>query len=450
MLFARKVVFPLQEFVKGKNTLARTRHLERTQWLSRARLRELQFDRLKEHLEFAYGHVPYYRHLFDEYDAQPHRIQTLDDFQKIPYLTRDTLRREFDSLRANISMRGKHKISTGGSSGSPVAILADPKRNSFIDAARLRAHRWFQADIGEREIVVWGSPIEITRQDYIRNIRDRFLNSRLLSAFNLGETNLAAYAEEIIRFKPVKMYGYASALYVLAQYFRRSKRRPPNCLKVVFATAEPLFEFQRRTIEEVFETKVAVEYVARDAGLMANECPDGGLHIPLEGMLIELDTVSGMSGEVVVTNLDSMAMPIVRYRTGDVAVWQNEVCHCGRGLPLLKSIEGRQTDFLLTPDGRLIHALAVIYVLREVPEIEQFQVLQDSLRNISVKIVPYREFGPRVEQTIVQRLKAILGSEMVIEITVYPVIDTSASGKFRYVLSNVARSYFENALESSS
>ena len=439
---ARRLIFPLQERIKSKRTHAVLQELERSQWLSANRVRELQFDRLKRHLEFAYQHALYYRRLFDEHGIQPDQIKDFADFRRIPFLTRESLRDQFGGLRASAPIRGVQKISTGGSTGSPVTVLVDPIRNSFVDAARLRSHRWFDADVGVREIVLWGSPIEITRQDYIRYARDRLLNSRLLSAFDMGKTSLAKYSDIIVRYRPVKMYGYASALYLLARYFQETKRKPPPSLKVVFATAEPLFDFQRKAIQDVFGVSVAVEYGARDAGLMANECPNGGLHIPAEGMLIEVERCgSDAAGEIIVTNLYSRAMPIIRYRTGDVGELGDGACACGRGLPLLKSVQGRQTDFILTSDGRVIHALAVIYVLRECPEIEKFQVVQQSASEINVIIVPRAELRESVQTKIHADLQKLLGTNTQINITIASTISTSPSGKFRYVVSKVAASH---------
>ena len=439
---AKRVVFDLQERIKGKNTNTVLKELEKSQWLSANRIREIQFEQLTRHLEFAYRHVPYYRCLFDEHDIQPNRIKDLNDFRRIPFLTRESLRDQFENLRSQVSIRGVQKLSTGGSTGSPVSVLVDPIRNSFVDAVRLRSHRWFDADVGVREVVLWGSPIEVTRQDYVRNIRDRLMNSRLLSAFNLGESSLAKYSDVIVSYQPVKMYGYASALYLLAQYFQKNNREPPHTLKVIFATAEPLFDFQRRTIEVAFGTKVAIEYGARDAGLMANECPEGGLHIPAEGMLIEVErSGSEAAGEIVVTNLYSQAMPIIRYRTGDIGELADGPCPCGRGLPLLRSVQGRQTDFILTADGRIIHALAVIYVLRDCPEIEKFQVVQQSASEITVIIVPRAVLRESVRTKIHANLQKLLGTNTQITITTAPTISTSPSGKFRYVISKVAASH---------
>ena len=443
-ILARRIIFPLQERIKGKNSYAILRDLQKSQWLSANRIQEIQFDRLKRHLEFAYQYTSYYRRLFDQYDIPPHRIKDLNDFRRIPFLTREHLRSQFEHIQATTRIRGVQKISTGGSTGSPVTVLVDPLRNSFVDAARLRSHRWFDADMGVKEIVLWGSPIENTKQDYIRYARDHLLNSRLLSAFNMGDASLAHYVEIIQRYRPVKMYGYASALYLLARYFQDTGRQAPGSLRVVFATAEPLFDFQRQTIEKVFDVKVSVEYGARDAGLMANECPEGGLHIPAEGMVVEIEPpVSGSKGEIVVTNLYSCAMPIIRYRTGDVGELTAEACSCGRGLPVLKKVEGRQTDFLMTVDGRVIHALAVIYILRELVAIREFQVIQESIDRVVIRMIVENSFSEEDEKLVVRKVRQLLGQDVDVVVDKTSEIPRAPSGKFRYVTSHVAEAYME-------
>src|SRR5688572_17544478 len=315
----KKIIFPLQERLKGKSTYARLAEIEQSQWLTREALLELQFRRLKQHIEFVYREVPYYKDLLDEHGLQPQRIDSLADFIRVPFLTKDILRQEFDRLQPMTKRSGVQRMSTGGSTGAPVAFLVDAERTAFTDACRMRAHRWYGVDVGAREIVLWGSPIELTKQDYVRAFRDRLMNSRLLSAFDLGDKSLAEYANVIDDYRPEKMYGYASAIYVLANYLKKAGRSPRIAPKVIFATAEPLFDFQRNVIEEVFQCPVSVEYGARDAGLIALQCPSGGLHIPSEGMLVEIDgAAADGSVEIVITNLYSFAMPIIRYRTGDV------------------------------------------------------------------------------------------------------------------------------------
>jgi len=445
-LIVRQVIFPLHERIKGKATYAWLKKLESTQWLAPQRLQEMQLEALKSHLEYAYRQVPYYRELFDRCAVQPARIKSLADFSHIPFLSKETIRTRFADLKARAHVRGIQKISTGGSTGNPVTVLVDSARTAFTDAARMRAQRWLRADFGEREIVLWGSPIEVTKQDRVRQIRDWLINSRLLSAFDLSENALARYADYLHRFRPQKLYGYASALTLLAGYLKKTGQPAgPGWPRAVFTTAEPLFDFQRELIEEAFQCPVAVEYGARDAGLIAHECQHGKLHLNAEGILVEIVGDEGSHrdgrGEIVVTNLQSYAMPLIRYRTGDVGTLEPSACPCGRGLPVLGKVEGRQTDFLVATDGRLLHALAIIYVLREIPSVREFQVFQESLNQLVVRLVPEPEFSEADRAAIIRKAKSLLGEQVEVTLQKMTQIDRLPSGKFRYVISQVADAY---------
>jgi phenylacetate-CoA ligase len=446
-----RVIFPIHERLKGKPTYARLHDLERSQWLEPVALRELQFRAVRAHLDFAYAEVPYYTRLLDEHELPPRRIQSFEDFSRIPYLTRDLLRAHFEDLQPRRRIRGTRRLSTGGSTGVPVTVLVDPERAAFTDAVRLRSHRWYKAGMGAREIVLWGSPIEVSKQDIVRAVRDRLLNSRLLSAFDLGEGALRHYAEIIRRWRPEKLYGYASALALLARYLEGQGWQPPSPgVRVVFATAEPLYDFQRSVIQSVFRCPAAVEYGCRDAGLVAIECPLGGLHIGVEGMTVEvlhgLDGSGSERGELVLTNPYSYAMPIIRYRTGDIGSLEPTRCACGRGLPLLRSVEGRRTDFLVTADGKVMHALAAIYILREVPGIHEFQLVQERLDLLRVLVVPEAGLAADAADHIVRRLGGLFGGGTSIEVELLDALPRLGSGKHRYVVSKVADQYIETLL----
>jgi phenylacetate-CoA ligase len=444
-VFVNKFVFPLQEMIKRKPTYRFLVELERSQWLSSDELRALQWRRLKRQLEHAGHEVPYYRGLFKVYDIRPSEIASLRDFQRIPFLDKETIRREADALRPVHPTAGTQRMSTGGSTGAPVSVFVDRERAAFTDAVRMRAHRWFDAATGVREIALWGSPIELGRQGWVRDWRDRLVNSRFLAAFNMGEKQMAEYAEFIRSYRPVKMYGYASAFYLLAEYLKKKNWRAPAELKVIFATAEPLYDFQRRLVEEVFNCSVAMEYGARDAGLLANECPQGGLHIPAEGILIEIDMpdLTGL-GEIIVTNLYSDAMPIIRYRTGDMGRLLHGACGCGRALPRLESVEGRRTDFLITPSGRVLHALAIIYPLRETVSIKQFQVIQESVQRVIIRVVPEPTFSAEEQQRLVHKANEVFGPGVDVSVELVKAIAPAASGKYRYVISHVAADFIKD------
>jgi phenylacetate-CoA ligase len=404
----------------------------------------MQFDRLRAQIELAYNHTVYYRRLLDEYGVSPRSIQSVADVRRIPPLTREALRRNFDDLRTRgIPLGRVQRWSSGGSTGTPVARLVDVSEGIHM-AVRHRAHRWFGVEPGAREIVLWGSSIELGRQDVVRSVRDWLLNSKLLSAFDLSPAALGRYVVVIERHRPELMYGYASALYVLARYLRQTGWRPNWKIKAIFTTAEPLLDFQRRELEAVFECPVAVEYGARDAGQMADECPSHSLHIPAETTFLETEgrREDGL-GEILVTNLYSSAMPIIRYRTGDVGELDDGQCRCGRTLPILKRVEGRRTDFLITPSGRILHALSVIYVLREIDAVKEFQVTQEVVDHVRVDVVVEPAFSSRDRETIERRLRTLLGDEVEVTVQVTDRIERAPSGKYRYVISRVADSHLE-------
>ena len=441
----QRVFIPLQEFVKRKPTYLYLRELERAQWLPPAELARLQLDRIRAQLEFAYREVPYYRVLFDAVGIRPSQIYSLRDFAAIPYLDKEIIRRHGTEMQPRTKIPGTQRMSTGGSTGSPVAVYVDRSRAAFTDAVRMRAQRWFGVDSGMREIALWGSPIELGRQGVVRDLRDRLINSKFLAAFNMSQEKMAEYASFIQSYRPVMMYGYASAFYLLAEYLKNKNWRSPAELKVIFATAEPLYDFQRRVIEEVFHCPVAMEYGARDAGLMANECPRGGMHIPAEGMLIEIDSPDATGlGEIVATNLYSNAMPIIRYRTGDMGRLIDGRCACGRGLPRLAAVEGRRTDFLLTPSNRLLHALAVIYPLRESASIRQFQVVQEAVDRVIVRVVPVTRLSAQECRELAEKVASALGGGVETTVETVSEIPQLASGKYRYVISKVAEKFVQN------
>jgi phenylacetate-CoA ligase len=444
----RHVLLPLHERLKRKPTFERLRELERTQWLPPAELAEYRAARLRRLIDFAYEHVAYFRERLDERGLPPGRVQSAADLERIPFLTRDVLQGHFDELRARATLPRVHRRSSGGSTGTPVTVLVDMDRMGMGEAGRLRAHGWFGIPPGAREVVLWGTPARLSRTEIVRRVRDRLLNSRLLSAFDMGEDALRRHASALLRFDPSKIYGYASACHLLAAHFERHGLRPPRGLKAVFTTAEPLFDFQRKTIEAGLGCRAAVEYGCRDGGLVALECPEGGLHIFAESMHVEIvDPDPEGRGEIVLTNFDSLAFPIIRYRTGDIGSLDPTPCPCGRSLPKLRSVEGRRTDFLVTPSGRVLHALAGIYILRESPLVHEFRIIQDAIDHLTIEIVPTGEFTRAAAAALEAQFADGFGSDLRVDLVCLDRIARTPAGKFRYVESRIAPAVLEQLMQ---
>jgi len=446
-LLVRKLFYPLHEYSKGKPTFDWLPILEQSQWHRREQILSDQSDVVRDFIEYAYEHVPYYQRLMDESGVRPQDVYSAADLNRLPYLTKDDLRNHFQELQASPRPPRTQTISTGGSTGAPAKVLVAMESHGFAEAARLRAQGWFGLKPGDREMVLWGSPIELGRQSRWRECRDRLLNSRLLSAFDLSDGALAQYSARIREFRPQKLYGYASALAYLASYMLKTGETiDSDGPEAIFATAEPLLPHQRQAIQEAFHCAAVAEYGARDAGLVAHECPAGRLHINAERMVVEIDedkhfAVPGM-GEVIITNLLSSAMPLIRYRTGDVGQLDTSECSCGRGLPLLSYVEGRQTDFLVTPSGRVLHALAIIYPIREAPGVAEFQVVQETAGQVVIRLVADNSFSESACKTLIGKARLALGGEVAVEIERVLTIPRLPSGKFRYVVSAVAEKMF--------
>jgi phenylacetate-CoA ligase len=253
------------------------------------------------------------------------------------------------------------------------------------------------------------------------------------------------FLDDIERRRPRMLFGYPSALDVIARHAETQGRDMSSLgIKVAFVTSEMLYREQRETISRVFGCPVANGYGGRDAGFIAHECPQGGMHVTAEDVIIEVldedgrPVQHGEAGELVVTHLRSYGFPFIRYRTGDLVRLGDTACPCGRGLPVLADIQGRSTDMVRLPDGTRMHGLALIYVLRDLPGIERFKIEQEAVNLIRVRIVPGRGMDPGVPGIVRQGLERRLGSAVTVTVEVVDQIPPERSGKYRYVVSRVA------------
>ena len=437
-------IFPLHEKLKKHTTVAVRDELEKTQWWKKDDLEQLRLTRLRELLIHAQHHVPYYSKLFSEISFSPEKMDSLADLSRLPLLTKSKIRGHLEQLKAD-NAQGLARFNTGGSSGEPLIFYIGNKRVSHDVAAKWRATRWWDVDIGDREIVLWGSPIELNAQSRARSFRDTLLRTKLLPAFEMSTQKLDEFLHEIHSTRPKMLFGYPSSLAHLACYAQAKNIRVDNLgIKVAFVTSERLYDNQREQIESIFGCRVANGYGGRDAGFIAHECPAGGMHITAEDIIVEIVDEQGMplpfgsSGEVVVTHLATGDFPFIRYRTGDVAILSDQVCSCGRGLPLIQEIQGRTTDFIVASDGTLMHGLALIYVVRDLPGVQQFKIIQENLYATRILLVTDATFKDTLITTIKSDVMRRLGADVKVDVEIVAHIAKEASGKYRYVISHVS------------
>lgn len=444
------LLFPLQEQIKRHSTVRVRRRMDDTEYWPPERLERLRLERLRRLLLRAQTQVPYYRALFDEIGFDARRdLRSLAGLTRLPLLDKALIRRHSADLRAE-DAGDLARFNTGGSSGEPLIFYIGKERVSHDVAAKWRATRWWDVDIGDPEIVVWGSPIELGAQDRARAVRDRVMRTMLLPAFEMSAANLDAFVARIRARRPRMLFGYPSALSHIARHAEsRGQRMDDLGIRVAFVTSERLYDEQRAQIARTFGCAVANGYGGRDAGFIAHQCPHGGMHITAEDIIVEIvddegrPLPPGATGEIVVTHLASGDFPFIRYRTGDVGALSTRQCGCGRSLPMLEEIQGRSTDFLVAQDGTVMHGLALVYILRDIEGMKGFKIIQESLQSTRVQVVIDAPLDDALTCHITRGVRARLGAGVAVAVERVEAIAPEASGKFRYVVSKVdaARCY---------
>lgn len=440
----RRILLPLHETLRGRATFRFLKAFRATERLSPAEAatgRDTAIARIVAH---AVREAPYFRDVFAARGLDAMAVRGAADLPLLPVMTKALIREQKTRLIANTMAARVFTLATGGSSGEPLVFWTDKDREASQLAAKLRAREWWGIRPGDRQADLWGSPIEIGAQDRLRVFKDRLLNLTLLSAFELSDEKMAGFRARLERFRPDFLYGYASVLGRYAAFLeRRGESLAHLGLKGAVTTAETLFPDQRASIRRAFGCAAINEYGCRDGGFIAQECPEGRLHVASDTVHVELldgerPVPLGEVGEVAVTNLWSFGMPLIRYKIGDRARFSAEPCPCGRSLPVLAAVEGRVTDTLLSPDGNRVHGLAAMYVLRVLPGVTAYQVIQETRALVRTAIVPSPDADrAALAHAVKAGLAKILGAGVTIEVAFVDRIAPTPSGKLRAIVCNV-------------
>lgn len=436
----RHAVFPLHEMLNGRPTMRAWRKLERSQHASPAELRTLQLEKLAALLRHANARVPWYRRMLRDTGLTPTAIRSFDDLARLPILDRAAVR---DCGHDMIARGWGHRLrpsSTSGSTGSPVTFWIDPVRAAYNTAARLRAQAWFGVQPGDRGVFLWGGPLKDTLADRVRRVRDSAIGHELWNAYDASPRRLAECARRLARVRPAYIYGFAGAIYTLADFAEQNAIDLGGVVrKAIFTTAEVLRPQWRECITRVFGRPVADEYGCREGDMMAHLCPAGGYHVMAENVILETVRADGSPadvgtpGDLIVTNLNGYAMPFVRYRTGDVVTLLDGRCRCGRALPVIDQPAGRRVDFLRSADGAAISGQSVTRDILAVAGVYDYRVLQDRADRVRVTLVGGSEFRPDGPTRLMRVLQDRLGPTMTVDIEQVDRLPPHPSGKHHYV-----------------
>lgn len=444
----RRLIQPLWARRDGRNSARLRRELDRRQFDSPSVIRARQLVMLRRILRYAADTTPYYRDLFSQHAVNVDDVQSFADLTRLPILTKSDIRAHGKTLLSDVFRnRPTTKKKTSGSTGVPLEVRLDSAGLEWKRACTLRSDEWSGWRRGERSAKVWGNP------DYKHTgVRGRLRNwlyerATYLDTVKVSPEAVHRFANRLTRTQPELIFGHAHSVFLLADHFARHNQRA-YVPRGIITTAMVLHDFQRRRIEEVFQCPVTNRYGCEEASLIACECSEHrGLHINADSVYLETlvdgrPTRPGEPGKIVITDLSNFAMPLIRYQVGDVGVLSERVCACGRGLPLLESLEGREADYVVTADGQYVSGISLtenFAVL--VPGVAQIQIVQETIDRFRFRIVRDAAFGPASERKIAELVTERFGRQAQWECEYVEAIPQEASGKYRFCISHVARTH---------
>ena len=431
------VLLPCHNQVKGRQYVRHRHFLNESQWWSREQAMEFQWQELKALLAHCFHSVPYYQKKYAGAGIRLEDIKTREDFARLPILTRAEVNEHRESL-CSTDYGGKLlPHATGGSSGVPTRFYRTIESYDWRTAAMDRVYGWTGCHLGERAVYLWGAPVGhvSTRQRIKTRAYEFVLRHLVFNTFSQTEQRWDEIYEGAIAFRPKLIVGYVSSLQECSAYLQAKGAVLPG-VKAVIAAAEPLSERTREQISQGFGAPVFNTYGSREFMSIAGECEfHNGLHINSENILVEtaLPLEDGPS-ELLITDLHNYGMPFVRYSIGDAGVLEDSSCPCGRGLPRLRSIDGRVLDLLRMANGRLVPGEFFPHLLMDAPEIIEYQVEQKSINHIVVNAVLSGPLSEKSRTLLDKEFQKVFGQTTKVEIKGVNKIPMLSSGKKRTVV----------------
>ncbi|GAK49466.1 CapK related-protein [Candidatus Moduliflexus flocculans] len=432
--------------------------LRQQQWLSQEELRVLQAERLRALLRHAHQHVPYYRQILEQAAVvEPNGTIHLEHFSTLPLLDKLTVRKEFERLKSDdLAQRRWTEKKSSGSTGEPVTIIFDQERKDWLLALNSLRNEWTGFPSGAPRVYIIGSQRDLFVGQETHKIR--FLrwvqNQTWLNAFKMTTEKMAEYVEIVNRVKPVQIHAYNDCLYEFAKYIEKRglQIHHPQSIVLVSGVVTP---DMRNVIERVFHAPIFNRYGSREVGGMAMECDrHAGLHISAPLLHTEIlrpdgtPTAPGEVGEIILTPLLSYAMPLLRYRIGDMGAWAEHPCPCGRTWPLLQDVAGRVPDVFLLKDGSVVPPQYFVYLIGIVLDgswSRKFQIIQEDYDLIRVLVVlSETEAEPHVTherhiKELIEKVQFVMGATCEVRIEFVDDIPPLPSGKFRYTICNIPK-----------
>lgn len=415
--------------------------LQKSQWWNRKKLEEYQMQQLKNLLKHAYENVPYYRRIFNENGIKPKNIQNFSDFCTIPFLTKEIIRENLEELKStNFSPRDFVKLTTGGSSGIPLHFFiqkaySEERENAFIVTLWNRIGLRYDRD---KRLALRG--FIVRKNSGIEYNPHR--KELICSTYHMDDEHLRQYFQRMKKEQIRFIHAHPSSAAIFAQFVL--EKGLSYDLHAVLGASEKVFPFQRELILKAFRTRLFSWYGQTEQAILAGECElSENYHIfPEYGITEIIDengkriTSPGISGELIGTGFNNYAMPLIRYRTGDIAKYSSTSCKCGRSYSLLESIEGRSYEYIVTRDGRRVSLTGLIFGqhFKAFERIKKMQLYQERKGELEIRIVRSPNYTQEDDNEIIKTIQASVKFGLNIIIRYVDHIPETERGKHQFLI----------------
>jgi phenylacetate-CoA ligase len=414
--------------------------LKKTEWYEKEAIEEYQLEQLKNILVYSYQNVQYYKELFDLIGFKPSQVVSIQDIEKIPILTKELVRQNYEKLK-NLNFEGGIVLAhTSGSTGKSLNF------NFSKDAIQYRWALWFRhkSRFGVKPNDSYATftglpavPLNQNNPPYWRE--NRALKQTIFTMHHLNTNTVPSIVGRLNKGGFVYYSGYPSILFALASLIEELRLeifRPP---KIIFTGAEALLDYQREKISYIFKCPVTDQYGFSEGCGNASRCEEDLFHEDFEYGLLEcveptINADGTRTGKVIATGFTNLAMPFIRYEVGDTATWTESSCKCGRESKTIRQINGRNEDFVLTPEGNKI--LRFDYIFKDTKSISEAQIIQKELGAIIIKIVKRSDYNnERMELFLKNEVKSKISQQLNVSFEYVDSIERESTGKFRAVKS---------------
>ena len=419
--------------------------LRRLHW-DQKKLRKYQEKKLHSLVNYAYHNVEFYHDKLKEQNIRPTDIRTIEDLNKLPIVKKEELKAE--TAERLVSKQYDHRQlkmkRTSGSTGKPFQFYINGKEDEWRKAIYMRAN----ISCGQNPRDSWvfvAAP---------HHFGDTTRIQRKLGIYAQKVVSVFTDVNEQIRLvregKPDVLDGYSQSLLLLAKEVEDRNIydiRP----RIIFGSADLIDEASGRYLEEVFRAPFYDQYGCSEIDRSAWQCPEKiGYHMDVDSVITQFvdengeEVAPGESGEIIFTSLFNYSMPFIRYAVGDVGRPIDDICPCGRSLPLMKMVDGRTDSFIVSPDGRILTHYEFIVVMFEFPyfqDIAEYRIIQS--KHDSLEFLVRRRDESIDEILFANEILKHFSSNMPLEkfkIEV-KIVDhiLNRSGKLNSVISHVAR-----------